>query len=158
MGCLKQWLNESEVGSTFIEKAYWAFFKHTGSRKSSQRDINRISMTDSVITILKLWSQNPFMLLKIIKNLKQLMWLYHFIANNQTFINLSFKYSSKYFHMQNNYIAPKLQLTPEQWGFELNRSICIPLFFNSKYYSTTHSLVGWLNAGMHRNYRCPEWL
>lgn len=57
------------------------------------------------------------MLLKIIKNLKQLMWLYHFIANNQTFINLSFKYSSKYFHMQNNYIAPKI--TADSWTMRI---------------------------------------
>ena len=40
------------------------------------------------------------------------MWLYHSIAKNKTFFNLSFKYSSKYFLMQNNYIAPKITADP----------------------------------------------
>ena len=34
-------------------------------------------------------------------------------------------------------------LTLEQCGFELRRSTCMQIFFNSKYYSTTWSMVGW---------------
>ena len=64
MGSSKQWLNESEVTQHLLRKLTEHSSNTQDQENSSQRDIYRIPMTDSVITILKLFVSEHFYTLK----------------------------------------------------------------------------------------------
>lgn len=64
MGSSKQRLNESEVTQHLLRKLTEHSSNTQDQEKNSQRDINRIPMTDSVIIILKLLVSEPFYTLK----------------------------------------------------------------------------------------------
>ena len=75
-----------------------------------------------------------------------------FTVNYQVVLNLSIlflnlilqNFVSSGFFSFNNWELISLQLRLEQCRFELREFTCTWIFFSSKYYSSTQSLVGWI--------------
>ena len=84
---------------------------------------------------------NKWLSVRLIKNKKNRSFYFTF---TYSFFDALFSFCRSKYLTYIIFLCCKVQLALKQQGFELCRSIYMQFFFNSKYYITTWSVVGWV--------------